>query len=483
MITPAIESVVPREQIKQNNETHHPLGNSGMHIIEACSEEDISNVLAYANDHDKTVNVISGGTKQGYGGTMKQADILLSLAGYKGIVEHSVGDLTLTVRPGTTLKEISDQLAEKGQCIALDPSWPELATIGGIVAANDSGAKRLLYGSARDLVIGTRIVYPDGRVIRMGGKVVKNVAGYDMNKLFIGAMGTLGVMSEITLKLRPLPKYEALSLLHFPEGDEKKIHDVAKRMLDSMMEPVSLEVLTPSTAEKLTGKKLHTLAIAFEDQENAVRVQEKWVTEHLPAGARQTVLFEDEARKWWGQFRQLGPNGYNDSVHSLGLNGYKGGMYDTDPNASTENLSLNDSNNTTDDLYPDGYNNESTAASIQATVKIGSQPSDVLGILQKAEQLAVVHHISIDAHGGAGHGISRVYVYGRADDVIAYMKALRSEAENRHGYAVGTHLPFNLRKIFDVWGDKPAYFALLEGIKQTNDPKKILNRHRFVGGI
>lgn len=437
MTTSTIEAVVPGEQIKES-ETDHPLGNGGRQIIQAHSEEDISNVLQYANEHVLTVNIMSGGTKRGYGGTMKEADILLSLANYKGIVEHSVGDLTLTVRPGTTLKEISDQLAESGQCLALDPPWPELATIGGIVAANDSGCKRLLYGSARDLVIGTRIVYADGRVIRTGGKVVKNVAGYDMNKLFIGAMGTLGVISEITLKLRPLPKYEGLSLVHFPDGGEQKMHDVARCILDSMMEPVSLEVLTPSISEKLTGERLYTLVIAFEDQEKAVIQQEKWVTEHLPSGVTQTILSEQEASEWWDAFRHQGPNGHND-----------------DPDATDT----------------------------QAALKLGSLPSDVPANLKIAEELAGVHHVSLEAHGGAGHGISRVYLNGFPEDIIAFTKALRSAVENKHGYVICTHLPFEMRPAADVWGEKPAYFSLLEGIKQTNDPKKLLNRQRFVGGI
>ncbi|WP_010531660.1 FAD-binding oxidoreductase [Lentibacillus jeotgali] len=437
MSTSIIEAVVPKDQIKQN-ESDHPLGNGARQTIEARSEDDIANVLRYANDHNRTVNIISGGTKRGYGGTIKEADILLSLAHYKGIVEHSVGDLTLTVRPGTTIKEISDQLAESGQCLALDPSWPELATIGGVISANESGPKRLLYGSARDHVIGTRIVYADGRVIRTGGKVVKNVAGYDMNKLFIGAMGTLGVISEITLKLRPLPKYEALSLLHFPDGYEQAIHDFAKRILDSMMEPVSLEVLTPAMAEKLTGKRLDTLAIAFEDQEKAVIQQEKWVTEHLPPDVEQTVLHEQEAVEWWEAFRRQGPNGHNDGAD--------------DPKT-------------------------------QAALKIGSLPSDVPGNLKKAEELAETHHVSVEAHGGAGHGISRVYINGYAEDVITLIKALRSEAEKKHGYVVCTHLPFALREEADVWGEKPAYFPLLDGVKRANDPKKRLNRQRFVGGI
>ncbi|ALX49965.1 FAD-binding oxidoreductase [Lentibacillus amyloliquefaciens] len=437
MSTSTLETVIPKDQIKQNK-SDHPLGNGGRQIIEAYSEEDISDVLRYANEHEQTVNIISGGTKRGYGGTLEQADILLSLAGYKGIIEHSVGDLTLTVRPGTTVKEISDQLAQSGQCLALDPSWPELATIGGVISANESGAKRLLYGSARDHVIGTRIVYADGHVIRTGGKVVKNVAGYDMNKLFIGAMGTLGIISEITLKLRPLPKYEALSLLHFPETREREIYDFAKRIMDSMMEPVSLEVLTPATAEKLTGKQRYTLAIAFEDQKKAVSQQEKWVADHLPPDVEQTVLYEQEASEWWNAFRRQGPNGHNDE---------------------------------TDD------------ANTRAALKIGSLPSDVPGNLKKAEELAEVHHVAIEAHGGAGHGISRVYVNGYAEDVIIFIKALRSEVEKRDGYVVCTHLPFVLREEADVWGEKPVYFSLLDGIKRTNDPKKLLNRQRFVGGI
>ncbi|MDA6161842.1 FAD-binding oxidoreductase, partial [Escherichia coli] len=108
--------------------------------------------------------------------------------------------MTVTVRSGTRFKDLQDYLAKHNQKISLDPFWPENATIGGIIAANESGPKRLGYGSARDAVIGLRTVYPDGKVIRSGGRVVKNVAGYDMNKLFIGSMGTLGVISEITLK-------------------------------------------------------------------------------------------------------------------------------------------------------------------------------------------------------------------------------------------------------------------------------------------
>lgn len=438
MISSDLAGVLPKEQMKRNDEEGHLLGNGGIQIIEAHSEEDISKILSYANKHDKTVNIVSGGTKRGYGGAIEQADILLSLAKYKGIVEHSVGDLTLTVRPGTTLGEITDELAKHGQRAALDTAWPEMATIGGIVAANDSGAKRLLYGSARDLVIGTRIVYPDGRVIRTGGKVVKNVAGYDMNKLFIGSMGTLGVISEITIKLRPLPKYEGLSLLHFPKGSEQDIRPFSVRILDSVMEPVSLEILNPSMAETMTGKRNYILAIAFEDRENAVLNQENWVKEHLPVGAEHTTLNEKEAKDWWEKFRHFGPNGHNDDKND---------------------------------------------ANTQAALKIGSNNLDVLVNLKAADELANEYHVAARAHGGVGHGISKVYLKGFPEDIVSYIKALRTTVEEKRGYVVCTHLPFALREAVGVWGEKPGYSALLEGIKMTNDPKKILNRQRFVGGI
>ncbi|WP_156291079.1 FAD-binding oxidoreductase [Oceanobacillus salinisoli] len=438
MISPSLEGILPKEQMRYNNEEKHLLGNGGIQIIEAYSEEDISKVLAFSNKYGKTVNVISGGTKRGYGGLIEQADILLSLAKYKGIVEHSVGDLTMTVRPGTTLKEISDELGNYGQRVALDTSWPEIATIGGIVSSNDSGAKRLLYGSVRDLVIGTRIVYPDGRVIRTGGKVVKNVAGYDMNKLFVGSMGTLGVISEITIKLRPLPKYEGLSLLHFPQGNEQAIRAFTVLLLDSKMEPVSLEILNPAITEKMTGKHHYTLAIAFEDRENAVLYQENWVKEHLPIGAEHSVLHEEEARQWWAKFQHLGPNGHHDDEN---------------------------------DTYT------------QAALKIGSNNLDVLINVKAAVELAKVFHVVVEAHGGVGHGILRVYVKGFPEDIVTYIKALRKKVEEKRGYVVCTHLPFKLRETVGVWGEKPGYFALLEGIKRTNDPNRILNRQRFVGGI
>ncbi|AEH47678.1 FAD-binding oxidoreductase [Parageobacillus thermoglucosidasius] len=426
------------KQIQIDEHGSHPLGNSGHVTVYPQSEEEISNILRYANTYGKTVCIAGGGTKRGFGGQLECADILLSLVNYSGIVEHAAADMTVTVKSGTVFQQLQDYLAEYRQKVALDPVWPQYATIGGVISANDSGPKRLGYGSARDSVIGLRIVYPDGTVIRSGGKVVKNVAGYDMNKLFIGAMGTLGVISEITLKLRPLPKYESLVLLSFPSGKLDEIRSFAVQFLDSMMEPVCFELLSPSLSERLIGHSAYTLAIGFEDVESAVRYQVEFVKRFQPPNTKILILSQEEAKSFWQTFYTIGPNG----------------------------------------AAPDPL-----GQSVEAAVKIGVVNFDVLPIIRESDLLQERCHVHIEAHGGLGHGLCQVYIKGESEPVIAAVKQLRATAAQLGGYAVVKHLPFSLRKRIDVWGEKPSYFFLLDGIKRKIDPNRILNNQRFIGGI
>lgn len=432
-----LASFIPKERIKEGENPHHPLGNSGQVSVFPTSEEEIAAVLKYANDNGKTITVMGGGTKRGFGGLTESADILLSLANYKGIVEHTVGDMTLTVKAGTTFQELQDYLAKYKQRISLDPAWPELATIGGIVVANESGPKRLGYGSSRDVVIGLRNVYPDGTVIRSGGKVVKNVAGYDMNKLFIGAMGTLGVVSEVTVKLRPIAKCESLILVCFPGGNLDDIRTFSKTLLDSALEPVTLELLNPSLSKKLSGRLAYTLAISFEDVESSVRYQEKYVQSIQPSGTSMDILSQEEAQNFWHQFYTICPNGAED------------------------------------------YTGKETEASL----KIGVVNLDVLTVIRESEALKDSFHLQVEAHGGLGHGLCQVNLTGNSKDIVAAIQHLRNRITRLDGYVVVKHLPLALRQQVDVWGEKPSYFFLLEGIKSKVDPNRILNPNRFVGGI
>ncbi|PLR76064.1 FAD-binding oxidoreductase [Bacillus sp. V3-13] len=432
-----LKAILPEERIMMDSNPGHYFGNGGQCHVFPVSEEEISAVLKYANDHRKKVAIEGGGTKRGFGGLTKACDILLSLANYKGIVEHTAGDMTLTVKAGTTFKEIQDYLKPYKQRIALDPALPELATIGGIIAANESGPKRLGYGSARDAVIGLRIVYPDGSVIRTGGKVVKNVAGYDMNKLFIGAMGTLGVVSEVTVKLRPIAKFESLILISFPNGSDEEIRQFVIRLLDSTMEPVSLELLNPSLSARLIGRKHNTVAISLEDVESSVYYQEHYIKSIKPADTDLQVLQQSAARAFWDQFYAIAPNGTR---------------------------------------TPDGNSTE-------AAVKIGVVNLDVLNVIKESVLLQESYNLKIEAHGGFGHGLCHINLSGGSEDVVAAIDQLRDYVSNLSGYVVVKHLPFALRQQVDVWGGKPSYFFLLEGIKEKIDPNRVLNPNRFVGGI
>lgn len=430
-----LKAVLPDTDMKEGES--HPLGNGGRVIIYPTTEEEIAAVLSYANGSGKRLSVAGAGTKRGFGGMTEQADILLSLSNYKGIVEHTVGDMTLTVKAGTPFRELQEYLASHNQKIALDPSWPEEATIGGVVAANESGPKRLGYGSARDVVIGLRMVYPDGTIIRAGGKVVKNVAGYDMNKLFIGSMGTLGVISEVTVKLRPLPKYESLVLVSFPEGKTEEIRSFAVTLLDSAVEPVSLECLSPSLAESLIGQKSAALAISFEDVESSVHYQEEFVKRIQPANTTMTILPKQEAQVFWNEFYNISPNG-------------------------TANT----------------FSQET-----ETSLKIGVVNLDVLHVMKEIELLQDTHNIAAQAHGGLGHGLCQVHLKGASDDILSAIDQLRAFAARLGGYVVVKHLPLALRQKIDVWGETPSSFFLLKGIKEKVDPNNVLNHKRFVGGI
>ncbi|GAB7389099.1 FAD-binding oxidoreductase [Bacillaceae bacterium] len=402
------------------------LGNGGRFVVSPQGEEQIREILRFAYEHSLTVIPEGGGTKRGFGGTLEQADILLSLRRIKGVVEHSAGDLVMTVKAGTTLAEIQGELAKRGQFLPLDAPFPEKSTIGGIIASNASGPKRLRYGSCRDLVIGLRVVRADGTIIRTGAKVVKNVAGYDMNKLFVGSMGTLGVITEIHLKLKPLPAKQSLLLLESPTAEE--IADFSRRIMDSTLEPVALEILNPRLAEKLAGLSRYVLAVSFEDVTKAVAAQEEWVRENLGRMREAKVLHDGEAAAWWLEFAASG-----DAPFAL---------------------------------------------------KAGSRFTDVIPVIAEAEKTADRLGLHIRSHGGTGLGISRIYIEERDEGkFLAFLEGMRRFMAEREGYVIVEKAPYAVRRKTSVWGEIPPYFRLLEGIKRKLDPRKVLNPGRFVGGI
>ena len=196
-IVESLNSITGPQHVRQHDDSI---------TITPANTQQVSEVLRYTHENNLTITPSGGGTKQSWGNPIR-TQIRLDLTRLNRVVEHPWQDLTCTVQSGCIWQHLQQTLTKHGQFVALDPLWPERATVGGILAANDSGALRHRYGSLRDLVIGMTLVLADGTIARSGGRVVKNVAGYDLCKLLTGSLGTLAVITEATFRLHPLPQH------------------------------------------------------------------------------------------------------------------------------------------------------------------------------------------------------------------------------------------------------------------------------------
>ncbi|MDQ6751280.1 MAG: FAD-binding oxidoreductase [Actinomycetota bacterium] len=194
-------------------------------VEQPASSDEAAEVLHGAARDGRRVRFRGGGTKLGWGRPTAEPDLVLSTQGIGQVLEHNVGDLTAVVQAGVTISQLRSTLAEEGQMLALDPPTTQggvrgSATVGGVVASGDSGPLRHRFGAIRDLVIGITVAYPDGTVAKAGGKVIKNVAGYDLAKLLSGSFGTLGLIVDVSLRLHARPERLATARLYGTDPDE-----------------------------------------------------------------------------------------------------------------------------------------------------------------------------------------------------------------------------------------------------------------------
>lgn len=234
-----------------------------MRTVEPQSEAEAAEILRCANQEGATVSPRGGGTKQNWGNPPVRRDVILSLARMNRVIEHAWADLTVTVEAGCTIAELQRTLAERGQRLAADPLWPERATVGGVLSANDTGVLRFRYGGLRDLVIGVTLALADGTLARSGGKVVKNVAGYDLSKLVTGAFGTLGVITQATFRLHPLPK-NTRTVTASP-GSLEEAQRILLRILDARIVPAALQLRAAPAVIQIDA--------LFEGTEEGIRAQ------------------------------------------------------------------------------------------------------------------------------------------------------------------------------------------------------------------
>ena len=209
-------------------------------IAEPASASELAAVLKIASEADLRGIPRGSGSKLGWGNPPRAAHLVLSIGRLNRVLEHAWGDMTCTVEAGCTVADLQRTLAEHGQRLALDPLWPERATIGGILATNDSGALRTRFGSLRDLIIGITLALPDGTLAKSGGKVVKNVAGYDLAKLATGSLGTLGVITQAIFRLYPVPA--CMRSLTISTKDTRAMQSALHAILDSQLAPSSVQI-------------------------------------------------------------------------------------------------------------------------------------------------------------------------------------------------------------------------------------------------
>ena len=215
-------------------------------VAEPASVQEASELLAAASRAGLRMAFAGGGGKLALGNPPERLDLLVSTRRLGRVLEHAAGDLVVKAEAGARLADLQAALEPAGQWLALDPPEPG-ATVGGVVAANASGPRRLRYGTVRDLIIGITVVLADGTMARAGGKVVKNVAGYDLAKLFCGSLGTLGLVAEATFRLHPRPAAAAVVALGVERPEQAG--EAVRRLLRSTLEPSAIELTRAGPAE------------------------------------------------------------------------------------------------------------------------------------------------------------------------------------------------------------------------------------------
>ena len=249
--------------------------------------EAAAGLLRHCADEGLTARVTGGGTKLGWGRRAAEPDVELSTRGLDAILEHNAGDLTAVLQAGVPLARASETFAEAGQMLALDPPLGagDAATIGGVVASGDSGPLRHRYGAARDLVLGVTVALSDGSVARAGGKVIKNVAGYDLGKLFAGSFGTLGAIMEVAVRLHPLRDTASAAAT---AADPERLALAARRLAHASLEAQALDM---AWRDGRGGVLIRFAGAEARAQAGAARAE-------LEQAGLAATLIEDDASAW-----------------------------------------------------------------------------------------------------------------------------------------------------------------------------------------
>jgi len=291
-----IESV-RQQQIIQSLASGTPIQG----LIYPQTQQQLAEVIAYTNQQQLKVLPCGFCSKIDWGGLVKNIDFAVSTQGMNQLIEHAVGDLTVTVEAGMKFSQLQAILAQENQVLGFDPSYPETATIGGIIATGDTGSLRQRYRSIRDLILGISIVRYDGKIAKAGGRVVKNVAGYDLMKLFTGSYGTLGIISQITLRVYPQAEASGTVIL---TGEAEAISQVNQILLASALTPVAVDLISSDLSKILGFGDNIGLMVRFQSIAEGVKQQSQRLIELGEKIGLKAIYIDSDEENLWQQLKQ-----------------------------------------------------------------------------------------------------------------------------------------------------------------------------------
>jgi glycolate oxidase FAD binding subunit len=418
----ALTAAVPDVEIVAAGPEDAVDGTPASFVATPSSTAEVAGVLKAAAEQGLAVVARGAGTKLTWGAPPHRVDLVVDLFGMDRVIEHSAGDLIVHVEAGLQVNSLQKVLAPSGQRLAVDPvSGPNRSagTVGGLIATGASGPLRLSSGGVRDLLIGATIVRADGVVAKAGGKVVKNVAGYDLGKLFSGSWGTLGVITEAVFRLNPVPA--ASRWVTVPAADARAVGDVVQSVIHSQVVPSAVEVdrRSDGTAE---------VAVLIEGIVEGVDGRVQTLRDLLAGSAG---AGSETAPDWWGRAPWSDAPGPDRDV------------------------------------------------ALRLTTELAGLPR----LIEALDEAAVGLSRRPVLRGSAGVGVLHAALPGEDPEAVAAaVTTLRKSASTWSGDVVVLDGPPGVKNSVDVWGPVRG-LDLMRRVKDQFDPQHRLAPGRFVGGI
>ena len=440
----ALEQVIPSDRLKND---HVGLYNRIVQSLAPDSIEpacviyphtiaELSQAIAIAHDQRLRVLPMGSGTKLDWGGLVSRADLVVSTAELDQIVEHCVGDLTVTVEAGVNYQQLQATLAKEGQFLAIDPAYGSAATVGGIVATGSAGSLRHRYNGVRDMCLGIEFVRSDGQVVKAGGRVVKNVAGYDLMKLLTASYGTLGIISRLTFRLYPLPEYNQVVVL---TGEDVAIAQAQKMISSSVLTPVTFDLLSKSTIAALGYGDRTGLALQFSNLKSSVIDQGDRLHQiSQTLGLQMQIIGATEVDHFWQILNQV--------------------------------------------FWQPERRQAPRQENHHVVCKFGLLSTSAISMVQQCQTILAEQEHYLQIHMGSGLGILRLENIQNFATASAQIEQVRNIAEASSGFLTLLEAPHALKFHHNVWGDRQnncSGINLMQKIRQQFDPHGLLSPDRY----